>query len=106
MTNVAPKPKRAITHDEHNQILLSDQCRERKLFYEMLWETGASQTDASRFSSENADWTNKTFVYCRAKTGTQATITIGGRQRIYQPIGNNQEQSIGKIYLVFMGSKT
>jgi integrase len=78
-TPVVPKPKRAITWDEHCKIIASEQSRERQLFYEMLWETGASQTDASRFSSANVDWTNNTFVYCRAKTGQQATIAIGER---------------------------
>jgi len=78
-TPVIPKPKRAITWDEHCKIMASEDSRERQLFYEMLWETGASQTDTSRFTGANVDWLNKTFVYCRAKTGQQATIAIGGR---------------------------
>lgn len=78
-TPVNPKPKRAITWDEHCKIIRAEKSRERQLFYEILWETGASQTDASRFSNANVDWTNNTFVYCRAKTGQQATIAIGER---------------------------
>lgn len=78
-TKVISKPKRAITWEEHCRIIASDKSPERQLFYEMLWETGASQTDASGFSSGNVDWQDNTFVYCRQKTGQQATIRIGTR---------------------------
>src|SRR5665213_3058784 len=41
-----PKPKetprRAITLEEHQKILTSEQDRERRLFYQLLWEIGSS----------------------------------------------------------------
>jgi integrase len=76
---IKPKPRRAITWEEHCAILESEQSRERRLYFEILWETGASQTDASLFSSENVDFRNNTFVYRRQKTGQQAAISIGSR---------------------------
>lgn len=45
----------------------------------MLWETGASQTDAAKFSRHNIDADQGVLVYRREKTGTQASIKIGER---------------------------
>jgi integrase len=74
---IIPKPKRAITWSEHLKIIELENSPERRLYYEILWETGASQSDAARLSDENIDWTNRTIVFCRQKTGQQAIITIG-----------------------------
>jgi hypothetical protein len=47
-----PKPvfkdKRAITAEEHAAIILREQNAERRDFYELLWLTGAAQSDARR----------------------------------------------------------
>lgn len=75
---VEPKPKRAITWDEHCRVVTAEKG-ERRLYYEILWETGASQTDAANFSSDNVDWKARTLVYHREKTGQQASISIGTR---------------------------
>jgi hypothetical protein len=46
-----PKPsfkeKRAITIEEHAAIVLREQNVERREFYELLWYTGASQSDGA-----------------------------------------------------------
>jgi integrase len=76
---VNPRPKRGITWEEHCKIVSTECSTERKLFYEMLWETGASQTDASRLSSENVDWESRTLTYIREKTGEQSCLRIGSR---------------------------
>jgi integrase len=75
---VEPKPKRAITWDEHCQIVTAEKG-ERRLYYEILWETGASQSDAAHFSSNSVDWNARTLVYDREKTGQKASIAIGTR---------------------------
>lgn len=73
------REKRAITWDEHQRIIESEKNSERRLFYEVLWETGASQTDAANLSRRNIDKDQGVLVYLREKTRTQASIKIGDR---------------------------
>ncbi len=70
------KQKRAITKEEHQAIVRAESNAERKLFYQLLWETGASQTDAASLRAENVDWSNRTLSYRRLKTGSLACLTI------------------------------
>ncbi|MEA3213257.1 MAG: hypothetical protein QOE70_6314 [Chthoniobacter sp.] len=44
---IRSKRKRAITPDEHQQIIAAEHNLERRAYYELLYETGASQTDAA-----------------------------------------------------------
>jgi hypothetical protein len=48
-------PKRAVTQEEHARIIAAEKNTERKLYYELLWETGAAQTDAANLTAENID---------------------------------------------------
>lgn len=73
------KAKRGLTWEEHEQILVAEKNAERRLFYDLLWETGASQTDAALLRAENIDWTNRLLIYRRIKTGTSACLAIGSR---------------------------
>jgi integrase len=77
------KTKRAITLEEHRRIIEaettaarrnqgsrnSDQPHydERHDFYELLWHTGAAQTDAACLRAEDIDWDRRTICYTRAK---------------------------------------
>jgi len=61
--------KRAITPEEHLAIIASEKNRERRAYYELLYETGAAQTDAASLTAENIDWTNGILVYHRKKLG-------------------------------------
>ncbi len=67
-----PQPKekhrRAITLEEHQIILASEQDPERRLFYQLLWEIGASQSDAATLTAQNIDWSHRTLSYVRHKT--------------------------------------
>jgi hypothetical protein len=47
------KSKRAITAEEHTAIVQREQNAERRDFYEVLWHTGASQTDAACLRAED-----------------------------------------------------
>ena len=71
-----PKPmfksKRAITADEHAAIVEREQNAERRDFYELLWHTGASQTDAACLLAEDVNWNNRTISYSRAKLKSRA----------------------------------
>jgi integrase len=73
------KPKRGVTPDEHQRILAAERNSERSLFYQLLWEIGASQSDAAALTAENLDWTTRTLTYFRMKTGEQAQMAISKR---------------------------
>ena len=83
------KSKRAITAEEHAAIVgreLSAERRnkgsrnsdqphydERRDFYELLWHTGASQSDAACLMAEDVDWNNRTIAYSRMKLKSRGT---------------------------------
>jgi len=75
-----PKPqfkaKRGITLAEHQRILAAEKNAERNLFYQLLWEVGASQSDAAALAAENIDWPSNSLTYFRMKTGEQAQMAI------------------------------
>ena len=71
-----PKDRRGITLDEHQNLLAQEKKAEWKLFLELLWETGAAQSDAVNFKAEDIDWQSRTLAYFRQKTGTLAQFTI------------------------------
>ena len=71
-----PKDRRGITLDEHQSVLAKEKQAEWKLFLEMLWETGAAQSDAANFKAEDIDWQTRTISYVRQKTGSLAQLTI------------------------------
>jgi len=71
-----PKDRRGITQDEHQSVLAREKQAEWKLFLELLWETGAAQSDAASFTAEDIDWQTRTISYFRQKTGSLAQFTI------------------------------
>lgn len=78
-----PKPqykiKRGITPEEHALILAEVKNPERNFYYQLLWEVGASQSDAAALTAENIDWPSRTLTYFRMKTGEQAQMAISKR---------------------------
>ena len=78
------KKRRAITEDEHLRVVGTESCQERKLYYEMLWITGGSQSDIANLSWENIDQVNGVLYFQRKKLKEDhepARISIGGRLR-------------------------
>ena len=71
-----PKDRRGLTLAEHQSILAGEKKAEWKLFLELLWETGAAQSDAANFKAEDVDWQTRTISYFRQKTGSLAQFTI------------------------------
>ncbi len=67
------KTKRAITAEEHAAIILREPNTERRDFYELLWHTGASQTDAACLLAEDVNWSSRTISYSRAKLKSRGT---------------------------------
>ena len=64
---VRKRHRRAITFAEHLQLVESFQYPEWGDYLELLWLTGASQTDAANLTSANIDWSNLVLFYPRAK---------------------------------------
>ena len=75
-----PRPvfgqKRAITSAEHAAIVARELNPERRDFYELLWHTGASQTDAACLTAEDIDWPHNTLSYTRKKLKSRAGTAI------------------------------
>ncbi len=71
-----PKGRRGITLAEQETILAKEKKAEWKLFYQLLWETGAAQGDAAALTAEDVDWQSRTITYFRKKTGSRAQFTI------------------------------
>ncbi len=72
-----PKDRRGITLDEHQAVLAKEKKAEWKLYLELLWETGAAQSDAVNFKAEDIDRQARTISYFRQKTGSLAQFTLG-----------------------------
>jgi integrase len=67
------KAKRAIRAEEHAAIVEREQNSERRDFYELLWHTGASQTDAACLLAEDISWNTRTISYSRKKLKSRGT---------------------------------
>jgi integrase len=81
---ILSQSKRAITAEEHGAVIASEKNPERRAYYELLYETGAAQTDAANLTVENIDATNGILVYHRKKLGPYsepARLTIGRKLR-------------------------
>ena len=76
---VEKKFKRAVTFQEHQRIVQCENNLERRHYYELLWEIGASQTDGANLTSANIDWENRLLSYHRQKTGELCMLEIGSR---------------------------
>jgi hypothetical protein len=64
---VVAKVRRGITRVEHELIIKSEKNDERRLYYELLWETGGSQTDIVNLRAANILWDQKIICYSRCK---------------------------------------
>jgi integrase len=81
---IRSQQKRAITAEEHGAVIASEGNDERRAYYEILYETGAAQTDGANLTAEDIDWRNGVLVYRRKKLGPcsePARLTIGTKLR-------------------------
>ncbi len=81
---IRSQQKRAITAEEHEAVIATERNVERKAYYEVLYETGAAQTDCANLSAEHVDWKAGVLIYRRQKLGPfsePARLTLGGRLR-------------------------
>ena len=72
-----PKPvfkdKRTITVEEHAAIVARELNPERRDFYELLWLTGAAQSDGACLLAEDINWEARTFCFTRKKLKSRGT---------------------------------
>lgn len=81
---IRTKSVRAITPREQALIVASEKNPERRAYYELLYETGAAQTDAANLTAANVDWRTGVLTYRRQKLGSgsePARLSIGKRLR-------------------------
>ena len=57
----------ALTEEEHLRIVEREGNVERKLYYQMLWETGGSQSDIANLDWTRIDLRNRTIRFTRQK---------------------------------------
>src|SRR5438128_4592609 len=81
---IRSQSKRAITAQEHGAVIASEKNPERRAYYELLYETGAAQTDGANLTAEDIDSQNGLLVYHRKKLGPfcdPCRLTIGQKLR-------------------------
>ena len=71
-------PKRAITLEEHQRIIVREQNPERRTFYEMCWLLGGAQGDVAHLTAEDIDWEKRVIGYHRQKTKSVALLHFDG----------------------------
>jgi integrase len=74
------RSKRAITAEEHAAVIASEKNPERRAYYQLLYETGAAQSDAAHLTADDIDWKNGVLIYRRKKLGPfsePCRLTIG-----------------------------
>ena len=81
---VRAKTRRGITRTEHELIAGTETNEERRLYYEMVWETGGSQTEIVNLRAENLLLVEGIICYQRCKLKQEAPpaqLVIGPRLR-------------------------
>ena len=71
------KDKRAITLEEHQQIIAAEVNPERKALYQLCWHLGGSQGDIANLKGDDVDWQNGTVSFMRKKTGVPVIVHLG-----------------------------
>ncbi len=70
-----------ITRAQHEKVLDVTPNREYRLFFELLWHTGGSQTDIAMLTADNIDWSARRLYYSRKKLASRsqgsACLVIG-----------------------------
>lgn len=61
------KKRRAITEAEHREIIATESNQEHRQYYELLWLTGASQSDGAELTADKVDWENDVLSFSRKK---------------------------------------
>jgi integrase len=75
--------RRGVTAEEHEKIVASERMPDYSLFFQLVWETGGSQSDVAHLNAEDVNWTTRRLYYSRRKLankgGGQASLVVGAR---------------------------
>lgn len=71
------KEKRAITLDEHRQIIAAEVNPERKALYQLCCHLGGSQGDIANLKGKDVDGSAGTVSFTRKKTGVPVIVHLG-----------------------------
>ena len=71
------KDKRAITLEEHQQIIAAEVNPERKALYQLCWHLGASQGDIANLKGEDVDWTERHREFRSQKDRRAGLVHLG-----------------------------
>jgi len=66
--------KRAITQEEHDQIVEREKNPERKAFYQLAWHLGASQSDLAHLQAEDVNWPARIICFVRMKLRNRSLV--------------------------------
>ena len=73
--------RQGITREQHEAVLKVTPNQEYRLFFELLWLTGGSQTDIASLTNDDIDWNARRLYYERqklkAKEQGNACLVIG-----------------------------
>ena len=73
--------RKGITREQHEALLAVTPSTEYRLLFELLWQTGGSQTDIAMLQAEDIDWTMRRLYYSRQKLQSKgkgnACLAIG-----------------------------
>ncbi|MEI6702919.1 MAG: tyrosine-type recombinase/integrase [Deltaproteobacteria bacterium] len=59
--------RHGITLEQHQAVLKVTPNEEYRIFFELLWHTGGSQSDVANLRAENIDWNTRRLFYSRQK---------------------------------------
>jgi len=59
--------RHGITLEQHQAVLKATPNEEYRIFFELLWHTGGSQSDIANLRAEDIDWTTRRLYYSRQK---------------------------------------
>lgn len=59
--------RRGTTFAEHQAVLAATPNKEYRLYFELCWQTGGSQTDIANLCAEDIDWQTRRLFYARQK---------------------------------------
>ena len=62
---VRHRERRAITLDEHTRIVAAESNPERRAFYELAWNIGASRSDIAFLEAHDINWQQRVISYQR-----------------------------------------
>lgn len=73
------KVQRAITEIEHHKIISTEKHEDFRLYLELMWETGISNTDLANLRAEDCDGGRNILAFERLKTGTTSRLGISAK---------------------------